>query len=473
MMTVPLIASAAHHYLVLKDAEPQYANHLCWAAADVLAVNQFYPKCPQPAFAAPAVPPLFPTSQSLDAAYNVGGAANLSWALWHICEPNVGTCNKWDFPPLNGLIYKWGKDFLGSDGRPDPNGLDWKTMTAEINLGHPVLFVWNYSADKTPPGSPVGEHELVVVGYSDDSGTQELQIWDPWPVPKDPLPTVVPPCGPASGINITDNHSWPIPFSTYQNPLSDMGLGATAEHERDQWALAIAHTAAPSVPNPPEVSIDVGPPPSPPPPPPPPPFHAPQPPPGATPQQSFTKALSMAVPQSRQLRLQGSGAAPRSVGVPFPIVGLGFVQLLGAADEPTKLLAAGTTSAILFPVESQGQVVDAFLLLLTRGGWQRGGYANIEITRRLVDVRAAYAARQHLPLESFYMVSVPGEVAFFAAYGKGKQAVLIPASTDPSIDAFAGVAVPAEKQLRELILAIQRDLLRHPARTRDTVRPRS
>jgi hypothetical protein len=145
-------------------------------------------------------------------------------------------------------------------------------------------------------------------------------------------------------------------------------------------------------------------------------------------------------------------------------VGLGFVQLLGAADNPTKLLA-GTTSAILFPVESNGRVVDAFLMLFMDGRWQRGGYANIEITRRLVKVRASYAAQKHLPLASFYMVSVPGEVAFFAAHGKDKQAILIPASTDPTIDASAGVPVPAERQLTNLIDAIRLDLRRYPKAT--------
>jgi hypothetical protein len=178
----------------------------------------------------------------------------------------------------------------------------------------------------------------------------------------------------------------------------------------------------------------------------------------------------MALPQSRQLDVQGTATAPRTLGIPFPIVGLGFQHLLHAADDPTALLA-GTTSAILFPVESQGEVVDAFLMLFTENRWQRGGYANIEITRRLVDVRARYAAQKHLPLDSFYMVSVPGEVAFFVAHGRGKQAILIPASTDPTIHAFAGVAVPAEKQLRELILTIQRDLLRNPSRGRSPVRP--
>jgi hypothetical protein len=186
---------------------------------------------------------------------------------------------------------------------------------------------------------------------------------------------------------------------------------------------------------------------------------------------SFAKALREALPEARQHDLRGSGAAAPTLGVPFPIIGLGFKKLLGAADDPTVLLA-GTTSAILFPVESHGEVVDAFLVLFINGRWQVGGYANLEITQRLVAFRASYAKRKHLPVESFYMVSVPGEVAFFAAYGRGKQAILIPASTDPSIGAVAGKGVLADTQLRKLITAIQIDLGRYRGQNRDTGRPR-
>lgn len=454
-MTVPLPAGAASKNLVLTDAEPQYANKLCWAAGDVLAVNNFYPHCPSPASTPPADP--FPTSQAVEAAYNwlnISGSTDLSWYLSN-CETMIGNCNEWGVPQLNGLTFKWGTD---------PAGLDWGTMTQEIDAGRPVLFVWDYPSDGTNESSPVGLHELVVIGYSDDSGTQQLQIWDPWPVP-DPLPTQVPACGPASGVLVTQGHSQPIDFSTYSDPMSDMGV--TAVHTQDQWDLTVVG----EVPNPPgNVSVDgvvTAPYPIPPP------FRKlplPQSPQRLLSQVRFAEALHAALPQSRRLDLQVPGAAPRSLGVPFPIVGLGFQQLLSAVDDPTGLLT-GSTSAILFPVESQGEVVDAFLLLFMEHRWQRRGYANVEITRRLVDVRARYAAQRHVPLHSFYMVSVPGEVAFFAAYGKGKKAVLIPASTDPTIDAVAGQAVPAKEQLSKLIEAIQRDLRRSPVRGRDTVRP--
>ena len=106
------------------------------------------------------------------------------------------------------------------------------------------------------------------------------------------------------------------------------------------------------------------------------------------------------------------------------------------------------------------------------GRWQRGGYANLGITRRLVDMRARYAPKANVPLASFYMVSVPGEVAFFAAYRNGKQAVLIPVSTDPSIDARAGEAVLADRQLVKLRHAIQLDLQPRVGRSRDTAPPK-
>lgn len=454
---------------MLTDTEPQYASHLCWAAADVLAVNHFYPTCPNPPSTPPATP-LFPTSQALEAAYHTwmkaggpptatspGAPAPLSWYLYTACGPQIGNCNDWGNPALHGLT---------SLPSPGSSGLDWETVTQEIDAGRPFLFVWKYPPDGTYPGSPVDSHELAATGYSDEkdsSHTRYLQIWDPWPVPDPTLPSQVPPCGPASGYQISPDsspHSQWILFSTYTDPFNDMGV--TAVHADDQW-----HLIPLNAPQPPVLTVDHG---APQPFPPPPPFRE-LPHPSAMPlaQVGFAEALNAALLQSQQLDLQVYGAASRSLGVPFPIVGLGFQQLLRAQHDPTELLA-GRTSAILFPVESQGKVVDAFLMLLIDGRWRRRGYANLGITQRLVEVRASYATKHHVSLDSLYMVSVPGEVAFFAAYGKGKQAVLIPASTDPMINAVTGSEVLGDKQLRKLIQVIQRDL--QTDRRRTPVRPR-
>jgi hypothetical protein len=470
IVTVPRMAQAASNSL-LSDAEPQYASKLCWAAADVLAVNHFYPICPSATSTSTATPALFPTSQALDAAYYEWSQSGEDFShfphfLWEVCGPQIGNCNDWAYPLLQGLDKN--KGFAGVPPTTGDNsvGLTWDAAKQEIDAGRPFLFTWDYPENDTRL-LPVGKHQLVATGYSDErdsSGTQYLQIWDPWPVPL-ALPSSVPACGPAPGVLVTPEHSRWVYFSTYTGPWVEMGLIVTPLHEDDLWHLAVkAPSSAPAPPSPPVVSIDGGTPPPPPPP-------TPHPPPTPLAETSFAEALSTAVPQSRQLNLQVSGAAPRTLGVPFPIVGLGFKKLLGAADDPTALLA-GMTSAILFPVESQSKVVDAFLLLFVDGRWQVGGYANLEITQRLVAFRARYAAQKHLRVDSFYMVSVPGEVAFFAAYGKGKSAILIPASTDPTIDAVAGKAVLADKQLRKLVVAIQSDLQRYRGRVPDTVRPR-
>jgi hypothetical protein len=473
IMTVPVMAPAATRNLILKDAEPQYASDLCWAAAEVLVVNQFYSKClpsPSPSTPPPATPAFFRTSQGLEAGYHKWNYSttsplliNLPWYLSN-CEGNIQAefCNDWDSPQLYGLSFKWGSDFCDSNGCPDPQGLNWEAMTNEINNGRPVLFKWGYYMDGTGT-TPVAKHQLVVIGYSDDGGTQQLQIWDPEPVPLLPPdnqpPQSVSACGPTSGVPDTPSvHSKQIPFSYYRDPFNAMvmeaGVRVTSVHGLDQWDI-VAPPSAPHL----TVEAELLPPlPSPPP------LLQP------LPQQSFARALSEARLAARRLDLQVRGAAPRSLGVPFPIVGLGFQQLLGALGNPTSLLT-GTTSAILFPVESQGEVVDAFLMLYIDGRWRRGGYINLGVTQRLVSVRALYEKLQHVPLDRFYMVSVPGEVAFFAAYGKGKQAILIPASTDPKIEAVAGKGVPAEEQLRRLIHVIANDLARYQIRSRLTARP--
>ena len=476
MMTVPLMARAASNTLVLTDAEPQYANKLCWAAADVLAVNQFYPSCPKPPLAPPANPPPFPTSQALESAWHMStklGGGSIAWYLWNRCKPDIQICNLWDFPPLHGLTVT--KGFAGTPATTGTNtvGLLWKAVKQEIDAGSPFLFIWTYPDNDTGL-LPVGAHQLVATGYSDEidsEGTQYLQIWDPWPVPLALPSDGVSACGPAPGVVVTPEHSRWVYFSTYTNAGNDMGVTVTPLHQEDRWHLSGGPppSSTPSVPSAPVLSIDGGtpaPPPSPPPSPPPTPS-----PPTPLPEMSFAEALDGALPEARQLDLRIPGVAAPTLGVPFPIVGLGFKKLLGAADNPTKLLT-GTTSAILFPVVSHGTVVDAFLMLLTDRRWHRGGYANLEITQRLVAFRARYAGQKHLPVASFYMVSVPGEVAFFAAHGKGKNAIFIPASTDPAIKAVAGKAAPGAKLLTALIREIRDDLRRYAASGPDTGRPR-
>jgi hypothetical protein len=325
--------------------------------------------------------------------------------------------------------------------------LTWPQAKQQIDAGHPFLFQWSYFTAGT--STPISAHEFVAIGYSDDGGQQQLTVWDPLPVPST-LPVSVPACGPASSnisqAKLKAAHTVQMDFSLYGTPESDMGLAAA--HGSDQYDLALPVPVSVSVPDAPSnVQVDAVQVPAPP---------APK---KKTPTihhasgLPFEQALKQALPQAVSAAALSGG---KSLGTPFPIIGLGLDDLR-VADTDVQLLLKRSTSALLFPVESKGAVIGAFLMLLVDGNWHRGGYANTEITRLLVQVRRDYATKERVSLTTFYLVSVPGRAAFFAAHGSGTQAVLIPASSDASIDAVAEVPVQAQRLLQDLRAAILRD----------------
>jgi hypothetical protein len=232
---------AATVVLPLTDLEPQYASQLCWAAADVIAVNSFFPgSC-----IAGATPGR--TSQAVEAAYNKLGLKSLSAVsgadptqlanMLLYCETNIQICNFAGLPILPGLTFQ-----TSAAG----TALTWAQAQQQIDAGHPFIFVWDYGMSVAGPDQPNGLHALVAIGYSDDNGEQDLVIWDPWPVPET-LPSAVPACGPANvGVPAADlalDHEKTIPFSLYVNPESDMGIAAA--HGSDQYNLAAAQIPAP------------------------------------------------------------------------------------------------------------------------------------------------------------------------------------------------------------------------------------
>ena len=431
---------AAEVILPLVDLEPQYASQLCWAAGDTIAVNSFFTASCQ----AGGTPGRI--SQAIDAAYynlNITSLAGLQGAIaghptqvanvLTACEANIQICNSAGTPILLGLTYQTNSG---------AGGLSWTVAKQQIEGGHPFLFVWNYPSTGSS-SKPIGLHQLVAIGYSDDSGQQQLVIWDPWPVPEG-LPAAVPGCGPVNvgltAAQLTAGHRKTIDFSVYSNPESDMGVDA--RHDLDQFNLALATTV--EVPQPPNLQV----------------FNSEKPlPPWAVQALaqraagvSFAAALRAVerlARNERRIPKHNAAGGKLVIGVPFPIVGLGLDQLRRAGSDPTRLLTQ-KTSAVLFPLESNGTVVDAFLMLFRHGTWKRGGYANTEITRLLVQARLRYAEAHRLDPKDFYMVSVPGLAAFFAAYGTGRKTVLIPASSDPLIGAVAGSAIPAAMELTRL-----------------------
>jgi hypothetical protein len=433
-----LAARATTVVLPLTDLEPQYASQLCWAAADVIAVNSFY--------STTCLMGTTPgrTSQAVEAGFKLLGltsfaalgtfqAAAVSADLSD-CETNIQFCNH------PGTAYLPGLTFATT---PNGTALTWLQAKQQIDAGHPFLFQWSYFTAGT--STPISAHEFVAIGYSDDGGQQQLTVWDPLPVPST-LPVSVPACGPASSnisqAKLKAAHTAPMDFSLYRTPESDMGLAAT--HGSDQYDLALP-VRVPDAPS--NVQVDAVQVPAPP-------AHKKKSP--TIHHQSglpFDQALKQALPQAISAAALSAG---KTLGTPFPIIGLELDDLR-LADTDVQDLLKPSTSALLFPVESKGAVIGAFLMLLVDGNWHRGGYANTEITRLLVQVRRDYATKEHVSLTTFYLVSVPERAAFFAAHGSGSQAVMIPASSDPSIDAVAEVPVQAQLQLQNLRAAIVRE----------------
>jgi hypothetical protein len=449
---------AAPHELQLTDLQPQYASQLCWAAADAIAVNSFYTDanvCLTDKTTPFNVHPPGRTSQSTEFALSWTGATSSAdsgkltfdqaWMTNQLpgCVGYIQSCNRPGTSILPGLIFKT---------KTNDEHLSWEEATQQINNGHPFLFQWKYKSG--------GSHELVVIGY-EESG-QKLIIWDPLPVPKmlpshvdacDPDPDSKPdPAQPLSMQNPPQltakqkkKHTKRIDFTSYSAPVSDMGAPAT--HALDQYDLrlsgaAVAAVEPTHVPNQPSVRKNL---------------------------LTVRQVSGMHLYEARQQPLPSklvkvmfeepahlSSSSSETTGIPFPIVGLELEDLRGIDMNPLELLTRKTT-AVLFPVESHGEVIDSFLMLLSDGKWHRGGYSNTEITQLLVDARNNYAKKENLSLDTFYLVSIPGRAAFFAAHGRDKQAVLIPASSDPSINAEAEVAVPAVEMLKQVSAAIRRD----------------
>jgi hypothetical protein len=435
-LATALAARATTVVLPLTDLEPQYASQLCWAAADVIAVNSFY--------STTCLMGTTPgrTSQAVEAGFNLLGVPSFA-ALGTFqpsavsgavsdCEANIQFCNHPGYPFLPGLTFKT---------TMNGTALTWPQAKQQIDAGHPFLFQWSYF--KAGTSTPISAHEFVAIGYSDDSGQQQLTVWDPLPVPST-LPASVPACGPASSnisqAKLKAAHTVQMDFSLYGTPESDMGLDAT--HSGDQYDLALLLPSAPS-----NLQVDAVQVPAPP---------APKKKPPTVHHESglpFEQALKQALPQAVSAAALSGG---KTIGTPFPIIGLGLDDLR-LADTDVQLLLKRSTSALLFPIESKGVVIGAFLMLLVEGNWHRGGYANAEITRLLVQGRRDYATKERVSLTTFYLVSVPARAAFFAAHGSGTQAVLIPASSDASIDAVAEVPVQAQRLLQDLRAAILRD----------------
>ena len=209
--------------------------------------------------------------------------------------------------------------------QPNP-GLSWGQATQQIDAGHPFLFVWGFTSG--------GLHQLIAIGYSNDSAQQKLMIWDPLPVPKTSEPIAMAPlCGPLTTLTaaqIGSLHMKLIDFSTYTDPTNDMGVAAV--HDDDQYALALKVPQAPvlqRVTHNMSANSIIGPPcqhdhgnv-----------IHQ-----GGV--QFAARACKTHHPGPSGTQEENSAVRePRELGIPFPIVGLGVDQLRRPGLNPTTLL---------------------------------------------------------------------------------------------------------------------------------------
>lgn len=358
---------------------------------------------------------------------------------------NAVACNRTGDPILAGLRYE-----QLQDGATLSNS-EIKEQIGEKKL--PFIFSWDFltsSAAKTANGY----HYLIAVGYdSTASGGFKLQVWDPSPTPWASGAT-----SPASGLKY-------IRSRTYRNPNNY--LGTFARH-RETWKILGAVAPPPDLPppdpntaqcradapvainripifGPPNLVIPILPSVS---------FES---------LDDFKLLVDKSLSDRQRARFLKRSAAwvhttqALHVGVPFPIVVLEPQQLLNPEVNLGRILAR-KTRALLYPIETDNQVVDSFLMTYENRHWAQHGYANNEITQRLAYVRATHAAANHRRPEEYFFVSSPQLRAFFVAFTQHDKIQLISITNDGSINVTENRPQPADDVINAIKVQLRRSL---------------
>ncbi len=412
--------------------EAQYGDKMCWAATSTIAVQAVLP-----AGSTARAELLRETGLSIDqftiAALGIGsvtkpgaGTGGLTARKAQVkslaagCRTNLSPCNRLLQPVLYGLTSK-----VAAWNAP----LTAEQLRQEIVVSRrPVLLTLTRANPKNARRT-TAKHELLIYGYRTTRSGVELKIWNPLPVKKPATPPQ--PAGAQHG-------SWK-PYDSYVTPGSDYDVPFWRNGDRFGLEVApvvVSGTQHPPMPLPPShlapplVKVD------------------------------FTTALQ-AFDQRKQALLAAyvargvtDPAAPVSFAEPFPIVAPNVDELLEPGD-PTRLLVE-RTSGLVVPVLQNGQVVDSFTLLYRDGDWKVQGFSNTAVDEVLVALRSRYPAPPPPAGEradSFYMVAIPEESAFFAAHGFGKKAMLL------SVDEGGQAPAPAQKALHELVTRVEADLI--------------
>jgi hypothetical protein len=421
----PAAACLTYHHI------PQCLPLLCWAAAGQVAMNSFITNPAKTVWQWQMVQ----TSRAGGIDPNKACYQQLPEKPCDSTGDPDSSLDYYNFVPQKRNFHANPND----PGLPsDQKHLVWGEIQTEIaGGGHPFVFEWIYADG--------AKHYLVVAGYyTTPTGKKRLRVWDPLPVAN---------FDPAHPRNIADlpvagGSARAIYFDTYAAENGNSDMGRDVVHYGDYYQFVQR-----TLPQPPTdlrvgtlrkvtalskpLRNAVATPPSP--------FDV-----------SFEQARLDSLLAARnylsELRIEiGAGGSALQLGTPFPIVALGLNDLQAHDGHPPAALLGATTHVVLYPVTSRGAVVDSFLTIRGPAGWAEGGYSNTTVTQLVNAYRNDYAAKHHLPVASFYLLSVPALSAFFAVAGSGPGAVLIPASDDESIHATAGIAQPAHQLLPALI----------------------
>lgn len=385
---------------------PQFDSLLCWAATTEIVVNSF-PNVPQ-------VDQYKLASDAYEIENGLGSTAycNCSRAGWNDC------CNRTDVPEFDryGLQAE-----LVAYVAPK-----WKVLQKQLHQGrHPIIFGWEYGEEGRE-----GLHFMVVVRYwTTAGGKKRVGIWDPLPVGR----------GNAYSINYD---AYALETATELN--NDMGLPVA--HWGDYINVAVKQNVVASEPT----------------------GGAPSPNPGGR-FSSVTSGVevSQAIRETRQLAAQAladaelpnlsgaGGPAIATPGFPFPVVALSLSDLHTAGsnavgrllDERLKM----QINVVLYPVESPGETIDNFLMIRSGTTWLQGGYANLAVTRSLVELRERAMPNSDNERSKYYLLSIPALGGFFLGHGTGTDARLM-STADFNSAILEGVWHPAKKVLNILMV---------------------
>ena len=389
---------------------PQIAGQLCWAATAQSILEHAGVKVSQVEMAESLLQTAHDTNMNvcpyppLPSPINcqtIGPSSAPMFNQYCDCPGDPGIPLTTFVPKLKGAAgyYSWQLDAAK----------DFDELKKRLDLG-PLAYGLHY-----PSG---GNHFLLAVGYSDGgtADTQMVSIYDPWNggdylAPPDPTET-------------HHDDQTLKPFAAYFGS-SDMGL--TTLHLSDYGLEEVSRV-------PPEEFLTKSQP------------HVPteklltewRPPTNDPIQSGPAVPLDRSILESNpfaltavthyaslHVRADGGNGSELRLGPALPIVPVGITDLIRAGRSPARELLRPDTDRILYPVEQDGVVVDAFILTRVGDRWVEGGYANTAIVRQLVELRARMG--RACDADTCYLVSIPGLRVFLLARRTGTSATLVSA----------------------------------------------